>query len=304
MDRLKAPFQYFGGKSQVADIVWGKLGKVKTYLEPFFGSGAVLFARPLLDDFGREVVNDYDGHVCNVWRSIKLSPEEVVKWCDWPCNHIDLHARRTVLVDENMPIRQKLIDDPLFHDPKIAGYWIWAQSNSVGRLMYDHHEIPQKGICSIPEITNKRGCMAKGYDVPTELKRLSERLKNVAVTCGDWSQLFGGNWRTANGTCGIFFDPPYLSDMAKRVYMHDNSTIAHAVRKWCADNGDNPLYRLALCGYAGEHDALESIGWSVVEWKARGGFSALAQRDDTIGKGNPDKERIWFSPHCIKNTLF
>jgi site-specific DNA-adenine methylase len=39
---LKAPFPWFGGKSRVADIVWDRFGDVANYVEPFFGSGAVL----------------------------------------------------------------------------------------------------------------------------------------------------------------------------------------------------------------------------------------------------------------------
>ena len=46
---LKAPFPYFGGKSSIADLVWQALGDVKHYLEPFFGSGAILLARPNYD---------------------------------------------------------------------------------------------------------------------------------------------------------------------------------------------------------------------------------------------------------------
>lgn len=43
---LAAPFPYFGGKARIADRVWQALGKVDHYLEPFFGSGAVLLRRP------------------------------------------------------------------------------------------------------------------------------------------------------------------------------------------------------------------------------------------------------------------
>ena len=50
-DRLTAPFPYFGGKAKVADIVWQALGDVNAYIEPFFGSGAVLLNRPNYDPF-------------------------------------------------------------------------------------------------------------------------------------------------------------------------------------------------------------------------------------------------------------
>lgn len=43
---LKAPFPYFGGKSRVTREVWARFGDVPNYVEPFFGSGAVLLGRP------------------------------------------------------------------------------------------------------------------------------------------------------------------------------------------------------------------------------------------------------------------
>lgn len=42
----RAPFPWFGGKSKAADTVWSLLGDVPHYVEPFFGSGAVLLGRP------------------------------------------------------------------------------------------------------------------------------------------------------------------------------------------------------------------------------------------------------------------
>lgn len=56
--------------------------------------------------------------------------------------------------------------------------------------------------------------------------------------------------------------------------------------------------RIALCGYEGEgHEKLESAGWSVYGWKANGGY---ANQSDSAGKENARRERIWFSPNCIK----
>jgi DNA adenine methylase len=43
---LRAPFPWFGGKSRVAPLVWERFGNVPNYVEPFFGSGAVLLGRP------------------------------------------------------------------------------------------------------------------------------------------------------------------------------------------------------------------------------------------------------------------
>ena len=38
--KLQAPFPWFGGKSQVAHIVWERFGNVPNYVEPFFGRTA------------------------------------------------------------------------------------------------------------------------------------------------------------------------------------------------------------------------------------------------------------------------
>lgn len=60
---VKAPFPYFGGKSRVASLIWERFGSVPNYVEPFFGSGAVLLARPYLH--GVETVNDADALLAN-----------------------------------------------------------------------------------------------------------------------------------------------------------------------------------------------------------------------------------------------
>jgi site-specific DNA-adenine methylase len=61
------PYVYFGGKRRIASVVWERLGNVKTYVEPFFGGGAVFWLRPLehFEEKGRrcELLNDIDGMV-------------------------------------------------------------------------------------------------------------------------------------------------------------------------------------------------------------------------------------------------
>ncbi|MCK9581111.1 MAG: DNA adenine methylase, partial [Methanoregula sp.] len=69
---MKAPFPYFGGKSAVAPVVWAALGQPKHYIEPFFGSGAVLLNRPDYNPIKHmETINDKDGYVANVWRALQ-----------------------------------------------------------------------------------------------------------------------------------------------------------------------------------------------------------------------------------------
>jgi hypothetical protein len=88
---LKAPFPWFGGKSSVADLVWERFGNVQNYVEPFFGSGAVLLNRPHAPS--TETVNDLDCLLANFWRALQHEPEAVAEYADNPVNEADQHAR-------------------------------------------------------------------------------------------------------------------------------------------------------------------------------------------------------------------
>ena len=54
--------------------------------------------------------------------------------------------------------------------------------------------------------------------------------------------------------------------------------------------------RIALCGYEGEHEMPST--WETVEWKANGGYGNQAGENN-----NAARERIWFSPHCLRPNL-
>jgi site-specific DNA-adenine methylase len=127
---LKAPFPYFGGKRKVAALVWECFGRVENYVEPFFGSGAVLLGRP--DEPSTETVNDADGLLSNFWRALRMEPETVAKYADWPVNENDLHARHAWLVGQKETLQARLEGDPEFYDVKIAGWWVWGMACWIG----------------------------------------------------------------------------------------------------------------------------------------------------------------------------
>jgi hypothetical protein len=96
------------------------------------------------------------------------------------------------------------------------------------------------------------------------------------------------------GLTGVLLDPPYSHDLRERCYAEDHD-ISADVRQWALDNGDNPDFRIALCGYADEHGEHMPETWECVPWKAHGGYSRSER-----GKENRTQERVWFSPHCLK----
>ena len=128
---LRAPFPWFGGKSRAASIIWERFGDVANYIEPFAGSLAVLLARPTPPRI--ETVNDLDCMVANFWRAVQADPDAVAKWCDWPVNEADLHARHLWLVQGLPAHRERMMTEPDYFDAKIAGWWVWGSVNGLGR---------------------------------------------------------------------------------------------------------------------------------------------------------------------------
>jgi len=308
---MKAPFPYFGGKFRVAPNVWCALGDVAHYIEPFAGSAAVLLARPDYDPNRHvETINDLDGLIANVWRSLQQDPDVVAKWCDWPVSHIDLSARKKRLNDSYADLVEKMKADDTYFDPLLAGYYIWAASCWIGNGLVRPGQIPRltdagngvhaKGVVS--DISH--GGVQEPYktSIYTWFRELSERLRYVRTICGDWRRVCGGNWQTGPGRpVGIFMDPPYsnVADRDPGCYSEDSLSVAHEVREWCLTRADDPDYRIVLAGYYEEHKALLDHGWRVHRWSAVGYSSIARSTTETRGQKNRHHEALFLSPHCL-----
>lgn len=337
----EAPFPYFGGKSSIADIVWRALGNVQHYIEPFFGSGAVLLARPHAPNI--ETVNDADGFVANFWRAVQREPDAIADLMDWPVNEIDLEARHRQLC--RMPDKAEFLGrmrhDPDHYDVRRAAWWCWGLCAWIGSGWCGGEHWPDEpgrsrgaDVCDgankrphlggvqgvhrrLPNIGLPRGAHRRRpeifRDVTGECERrnrvlrawmgaLSDRLRNVRVCCGDWSRICTDGATAHGRTVGVFLDPPY-SDEAGRVpaiYRVDCGDVAHRAREWCIARGPDKRMRIVLAGYDGEHNELERLGWRAHTWKAHGGMAHHADAEDSAGKMNRNRERLWFSPNCVE----
>ena len=126
------------------------------------------------------------------------------------------------------------------------------------------------------------------------MRSLAERLRRVRVACGDWTRVVTPSVTTRHGVTGVFLDPPYHDGNMDYAAGGTGTDLSAAVRAWALENGANPELRIALCGYAGEHEMPED--WTCVHWKATGGYA----KDKDASR----RERIWFSPHCLRAGLF
>ena len=313
MKPLPSPYPWFGGKRRVAAEVWQAFGQVDNYVEPFFGSGAVLLARPDFDTGQRqtETINDADGFVANFWRALQAEPDAVANYADYPVSETDLHARHGWLVNRRARLTWSL-EDPDFYDAKTAGWWVWGVAQwigsgwcsgdgpwqSNGAHLTDTRQLPHLGNAGMG--VNRKlphlGDAGRGQQLADYLVALADRMRHVRVACGDWYRVMGESVTLKHGVTAIFLDPPYSEETGRtEVYATDCGKVAHDVRAWCVANGGNPLLRIILCGYDGEHDL---PGWRCIGGHAGGGAGYGGQGDGR-GRTNAKRERLWLSRFCV-----
>jgi len=338
----KAPFPWFGGKSKAAPEVWAALGDVPHYVEPFAGSLAVLLNRPHLANrpYHSETVNDLDGMIVNAWRSIQLSPEATADAASWPVSEADLHARHCALVKwRNDNELEHIMGDPAWHDPIMAGWWLWGIAcwigsgwvaghgawwpDETGRLVKNPRTAREPGVDRTrPHLdnngvgVNRPAAREPGIGEPhpvtmPELVRwfqhLAARLRHVRIINGDWKRVVttGAAWtlpvRQDNGPAGVLLDPPY-ADTANRddgLYAIDSLTVAHDCREWAISVAHDPKWRIVFAGFDGEH----GTAFTDAGWTEIEWYKAghLAGGMGNTGKdGHQQKlERLWLSPHCL-----
>lgn len=91
---MRSVIRYPGSKARLADWIIGHFPEHRSYLEPFLGSGAVLFQKPRSSI---ETVNDLDGEVINLFDCIRRDPERLA--CRW-----QRHLRGSRSAFQNLPI--------------------------------------------------------------------------------------------------------------------------------------------------------------------------------------------------------
>ncbi|MEI8166050.1 MAG: DNA adenine methylase [Chloroflexales bacterium] len=320
---LVAPFPWFGGKARVASRIWARFGDVQNYVEPFCGSAAVLLAAPEPPKIA--TLNDADGFVANFWRALLAEPDAVATHLDWPVNEIDLFARHVWLVKRSGELRTRLEAEPDYYDTKIAGWWCWGACAWIGTgwcsgegpwSVEDGQVVNIRGNAGrgvnrkLPELWG-RGvhkasisdgdedggmCAAVTRNLHTYMHRLADALRTARVTCGDWSRVVTPSCTTRHGITAVLLDPPYgEGEQEYSAGGNQDKGIAADVWRWACENGNDPLFRIAVCGYEDGRDV--PPGWSVLRWHARKGYASTEE-----ARENSRRECIWFSPHCLPGS--
>lgn len=181
------PFAYYGGKIGLAPKIVELLPPHRVYIEPYFGSGAVLFAKP---PSRFEIVNDLDHAVVTFFRVLRERTEDLERVCA-----LTPHAR-----DE---FDAAVLDGDAvteLDDLELARRF-WVRVN-------------QSFAKSAGKLTGWSITTARSQSVPGSiLSRIgrfgavAQRLSSVSIECCDGPGLVE---RLATPDTAVYVDPPYL----------------------------------------------------------------------------------------------
>ena len=226
----------------MADWIISFIPQHRVYLEPYFGSGAVLFNK---EPVGIETVNDLDKNVVNLFSVIRNHPGELA----------DLLEMTPWARDEYYDSYEETDDEIEKARRYIVRCW-QAFATRVGYRTGWRHSA--QGQCpNMPEQWAK---------IPERVFQVAGRLKHVQIENQDAVKLIE---KYNHPDCVLYLDPPYTHDTrAKGIYNNDGSeesqihmleAILHSESKVLLSGYDNPLYQEYLKDWRVEkkHTAVE-----------------------------------------------
>ena len=205
----------------MADWIISHMPPHTTYLEPFFGSGAVFFNKP---PSALETINDIDGDVVNLFRVIRDRPEELARVVYWtPYSREEYYASYERVEDELERARRFLVR-----------CWMARGARSSDRNGW-RHIIDHSGPRPVKQWN----------DVPDKIMKITERLKGVQLEQQPAIELIR---RYKRPEVLIYADPPYvMSTRRGRIYKHEMTDDDHVELLEALDAHPGPVL---LSGYA------------------------------------------------------
>ncbi|MGM9509541.1 DNA adenine methylase [Larkinella sp. GY13] len=184
---LKTPISYYGGKQMMLRHILPKIPAHHTYVEPFFGGGAVFWGK---EPSQAEVVNDLNNRLISFYKVLKYDIDELQKLIDETFHSRAQHSE----TDQVYESGEDEIKDMLQ-----MAWAIWVQTNMSfscmigGGFGYDRH-----GKCAL-KIFNKKQLLTDAYQL---------RLKRVTIESYDVLKVM----RAYDAPDAFFYlDPPYVS---------------------------------------------------------------------------------------------
>jgi DNA adenine methylase len=189
---LAPPTNYYGGKTRLAGWIAGLLPAHRTYLEPFAGSGAVLFAKP---PSPTEILNDLDGAVVNFFTVLRTRPTELA----WALT-LTPYARAEY---EQLAAGY---DDPGLDDLERARRWFIRVNQSISHLAGRGRPSGWAAAYN----TNGADHAHKFAALTDRLEACAQRLRRVHLECRPAVEVIA-KYAKLGAQAVVYCDPPYLA---------------------------------------------------------------------------------------------
>ena len=183
-NRVKPILKWAGGKSQLLDDIIPMIpGKYNTYIEPFFGGGALFFAiKPK-----KAVIADSNPELINCYVQVSQNVEEVIDY-----------------------LRSYENTSEMFYNVRNQDWTTLPSAEAAARTIYLNktcfnglYRVNRKGEfnCPFGRYKNPNICDADG------LRAASSILANATILCEDYKQVLMKYVRSGDF---VFLDPPYV----------------------------------------------------------------------------------------------
>ncbi|MBX2976818.1 MAG: DNA adenine methylase [Ignavibacteriaceae bacterium] len=208
-NRIAKPFlKWAGGKTQLINDIEKALprniltGKF-TYIEPFVGSGAVLFW--MLNNFpnlNRAVINDINEDLINTYKTITSKPNELISILEILQNEFHELEGNDEAKKEYYYKKRELFNKRKMTQCEQGALFIFLNRTCFNGL----YRVNRKNEFNVPMGSYKRPTICDKENILA----VSKALKKVEILCGDYEGTL--NW--ADNNTLFYFDPPYkpLSD--------------------------------------------------------------------------------------------
>lgn len=203
--KMKAVLRYPGSKWNITPQIIRLMPKHHSYLEPFFGSGAVLFNKKPSDI---ETVNDLDLDVVNLFQCIREDPERL---------------SRLIIAT---PYSRKEYDDT-YEVSEVADSYEKARRFLIRCWQgYGYRTNGQKvGWKNDVQGRERAYALKKWYCLPEQIYQAAERLRMVQIECRPALELIE---RFDYENVFMYLDPPYvLETRSQKQYKHEMTDTDH-----------------------------------------------------------------------------
>ncbi|GIN38482.1 DNA adenine methylase [Heyndrickxia oleronia] len=233
---MKRILNYPGSKWKMADWIIEHMPNHETYLEPFFGSGAVYFNKPLS---AVETINDIDGRLVNMFRVMRDFPNQLAA-------KVELTPYSRAEYDLSFEVAADPIEDAR---RMLARCWFAIGGKTVSKSGWR---------CLIS--SNGPRVVADWNKIPDRIKLVSNRLKNTQIECFNALDLIK---RYNRPEVLIYADPPYVMDTrTSKHYQYEMSNDEHCSLLEVLKDHKGPVL---LSGYTHELYSEKLKDWTLIK---------------------------------------